>query len=237
MKLLVADDDLELSEILTLTLQKAGFEVIVAYDGVTALQLWRQERPDLVLLDVNLPRLDGFTVLQQIHQESTTPVIMLTVRDEDADVVRGLEAGADDYIGKPFSPRQLVARVRAVLRRSNAEQAKEAADRYSQQGDFYLDNERRMVQVADGPPVQLTALEFRLLAYLLHNVGHVLSPRQLIRQVWGDEAAADRTALKQLVRRLRLKIEPEPGQPRYLQTVAGVGYMLQAESISARQHG
>jgi len=227
MKLLVVDDDLELNEILTFTLRRAGFIVISAYDGVSALELWRAEQPDLILLDVNIPRLDGFGVLQQLRRETATPVIMLTVRDEEEDIVRGLEAGADDYISKPFSPRQLVARVRAVLRRSGrTENGLVGEARFLRKGCFELEMEARTVRVAGAEPVRLTALEFRLLHYLLQNAEHVLTPGQIIAQVWGDPAAADRTALKQLIRRLRRKIEPMPGAPRYLRTVPGSGYLL-----------
>lgn len=227
MKLLVVDDDLELNEILTFTLQRAGFQVLSAYDGVSALQLWRDEQPDLILLDVNMPRLDGFGVLRQVRRETSTPVILLTVRDEEEDIVQGLEAGADDYISKPFSPRQLVARVRAVLRRSGRRPGEiDNVSRFESEGAFVLDTEQRTVAIAGAEVVRLTTLEFRLLRYLMQNREHVLTPNQIIAQVWGDPEAADRAALKQLVRRLRRKIEANPSAPRYLRTVPGAGYLL-----------
>jgi DNA-binding response OmpR family regulator len=186
-----------------------------------ALKHWRADQPELVVLDVNLPDTDGFVLCRQMRQEADTPIIMLTVRGEDEDVVRGLELGADDYIHKPFSPRQLVARIQAVLRRAG--QLPVPAVR--RVGDLTLDVSRREVQIGPDKIVPLTSLETKLLDYLMLNVGHVLTGDSIIDHVWGAEGA-DRDMLRQLVYRLRHKIEPDPTNPRYIETVSGLGYGL-----------
>jgi DNA-binding response OmpR family regulator len=221
MKALVVDDDRVLADLIAFTLRREGFAVSLAYNGETALQLWRDTHPDIIVLDLNLPQVDGFTVCRQIRAEEETPIIMLTVRSEEDDIVRGLELGADDYIAKPFSPRQLVARVQAVLRRSG----KTAVPGIFHCGDLTLDSGRREVQVDKGKPVSLTPLETRLLRYLMTNAGHVLTADAIITQVWGAEGG-DRDMLRQLVRRLRRKIEPDAAHPTYIETVPGLGYGL-----------
>jgi DNA-binding response OmpR family regulator len=221
MKALIVDDDRVLADLVAFTLQREGFEVIKAYDGEMALKHWRADQPELVVLDVNLPDTDGFVLCRQMRQEADTPIIMLTVRGEDEDVVRGLELGADDYIHKPFSPRQLVARIQAVLRRAG--QLPVPAVR--RVGDLTLDVSRREVQIGPDKIVPLTSLETKLLDYLMLNVGHVLTGDSIIDHVWGAEGA-DRDMLRQLVYRLRHKIEPDPTNPRYIETVSGLGYGL-----------
>lgn len=231
MKVLIADDDRVLADVLAFTLRRAGFQIVLAHDGDAAIQRWREEQPDLIVLDVNMPRLDGFAVCQRIRQSADTPIILLTVRGDEDDIVRGLELGADDYIPKPFSPRQLVARAQAVLRRSG----RTVAPPVRQVGDLALDLSRREIRIAsaaDVAPVALTPLEARLLDYLMLNAGHVLTTEAIIDHVWGA-SGADRDMLRQLVRRLRSKMgqarhdDPEqPPRPPFIETVPGLGYGL-----------
>jgi DNA-binding response OmpR family regulator len=225
MKALVVDDDRVLADLVAFTLRREGFQILQAYDGENALRLWKEENPDLVLLDVNLPKtvpaLDGFGVCQRIRAVSDVPIILLTVRSDEEDIIFGLKAGADDYINKPFSPRQLVARVQAIMRRAG--KAKSSVN--LQAGDLWFEAERREARVLDGPPIPLTALEARLLQYLLLHAGHMLSYQDLIDHVWGP-GGGDRDMLRQLIRRLRAKIEPDPSNPSYIDTLAGYGYGL-----------
>jgi len=222
MKILIADDDLELRELLNFALRQAGYLVIQAADGVEALQRFEEEHPDLVILDVNMPHLNGFEVCRRIRAERATPVMLLTVRNSEEDQVHGLDLGADDYLTKPFSPRTLKARVRALLRRSEVEpRIPEVA------GDLRLDFERHVVSVRASAPIQLTKLEFRLMQYLLANAEHTVTSEQLTMHIWGYRGIGDRHLLKQLVHRVRLKIEQNPAEPRYLVTVPGTGYLFQ----------
>jgi DNA-binding response OmpR family regulator len=221
MKALVVDDDRVLADVVAFALRREGFQVIQAHDGTSALERWVDEKPDLIVLDVNLPKVDGFTVCQRIRKEADTPIIMLTVHSEDSEVVHGLELGADDYISKPFSPRQLVARAQAVMRRAGPVSA--PAPR--QVDDIFLASTRREVRIGQGKPVSLTHLEGRLLDYLMINAGQVLTIDTLIDHVWGPRGG-DRDMLRQLVRRLRSKIEPDPANPSYINTVPGLGYGL-----------
>lgn len=219
MKVLIVDDDLVLADVLSFTLRRAGFDTLLAHDGQTALERWRAEEPDLVILDLKLPKIDGLNVCLQIRSEATTPIIMLTVRGEDEDVVQGLEIGADDYITKPFSPTQLVARTQAVLRRSGMQFSPSRLT----VGSMVLDPSRREVYQND-KRVQLTQLEYRLLETLALNANQVLAADQLIDKVWGVNGG-DKIMLKQLVHRLRRKIETEDFPP-LIETVPGIGYAL-----------
>ncbi len=225
MKTLIVDDDRVLADVLAFTLRREGFQVILAHDGQAALQRWAEEQPDLIVLDVNLPRLDGFQVCRRIREQDDVPILLLTVRGEEDDIVHGLELGADDYITKPFSPRQLVARAHAVLRRAG----KAAIPALRRVGELTLDPSRRELRLGSGEPVSLTPLESRLLDYLMLNAGHVLPADAIINHVWGPEGG-DRDMLRQLVRRLRAKIaqagEPGAAEPGYIETVAGLGYGL-----------
>ena len=216
---LVVDDDRILADLIAFTLRREGFQVMLAHDGTAALRRWRETQPAIVILDVNLPQMDGFAVCRAIRAEADTPIILLTVREEEDDIVHGLGVGADDYIVKPFSPRQLVARVQAALRRTG--RGGQTAAR--QVGQLTLDINRREVRVGDGEPTSLTPLENRLLDYLMLNAGHILTIEDIINHVWGADGG-DRDALRQLVRRLRAKIEPDPANPIYIETVAGLGY-------------
>ena len=221
MKILVVDDDRVLADLVAFALRRENFTAILAHDGEAALRRWENERPDLVVLDVNLPKLDGFSVCQQIRAQDGTPIILLTVRDDEEDVIRGLQLGADDYVSKPFSPRQLVARIYAVLRRTN----KTPITATRQVGLLALDPTRREVRVADAAPILLTPLETRLLDLLMTNAGQILAVETIIDHVWGAEGG-DRDMLRQLVRRLRAKIEPDPTHPSLIETVPSTGYGL-----------
>ena len=221
MKALIVDDDRVLADLVAFTLRRDGFEVTQAHDGEMALRRWADEQPDLIILDVNLPKLDGFAVCRRIREEADTPIILLTVRGEEDDIVRGLALGADDYIVKPFSPRQLVARAQAVLRRVG----KTPALAIHQVGELTLDPSRRELRLGEGEAITLTPLENRLLDYLMINAGQILTIETLINHIWGAEGG-DRDMLRQLVRRLRSKIEPNPAQPIYIETVPGLGYGL-----------
>jgi DNA-binding response OmpR family regulator len=223
MKILIVDDDIELRELIGFALRQAGYLVVTAADGAEALTMFDREQPDLLILDVNLPQISGLEVCRRVRETATTPIMMLTVRSSEEDQVQGLDMGADDYLTKPFSPRTLLARVRALLRRAEI-------DRPSPQGvgDLVLDVEGQAVRVRDDAPIRLTNLEFRLLQYLLANAGHTIPVERLTTHVWGYRGLGDRQMLKQLVHRLRQKIETNPSDPEYLVTVAGVGYSLQA---------
>ncbi|MEP7010742.1 MAG: response regulator transcription factor [Acidobacteriota bacterium] len=226
MKILVVDDDPDLRDLIGYTLRRDGYFVIESEDGAAALLMAEFERPDLVLLDVNLPRLDGFEVCRRMRANPATsaiPIVMLTVRGTEEDQVRGLDLGADDYLAKPFSPRTLLARVRALLRRSGVAERPQPLS----VGELLIDAEGQSVQVAGAEPVRLTRLEFRLLQLLAANAGSDLPFERLLRHVWGDRISGDRQALKQLVHRLRQKIETQPAEPRYLLSAAGIGYRLE----------
>ena len=222
MKALVVDDDRVLADVVAFTLRREGFEVILAYDGATALRRYADGQPDLVVLDVNMPKMDGFTVCRRIREQSATPILLLTVRGEEDDIVHGLEIGADDYIVKPFSPRQLVARAQAILRRAGQTPASPSL----QVGDLKFNPQRREVIVGQGEPISLTPLESSLLDCLMINAGQVLTIDTIIDHVWGP-SGGDKDMLRQLVHRLRGKIETDPANPTYIQTVAGLGYGLQ----------
>jgi DNA-binding response OmpR family regulator len=219
MKVLVVEDDLALSDVVAFTLRRAGYEVLTAYDGLAGFELFEQAAPDLILLDLNLPRLDGMGVCRRVRAVSRVPIIILSVRGEDEAVVRGLELGADDYVVKPFSPTQLVARIRAVMRRTGVQSAPATLEA----GGLALDRSRGEVQREGAPPIRLTSLELRLLEALMLDPGRVLHSDALIAAVWGPDGG-DRTMLKQLVYRLRAKIEDEASQPAFIETVPGIGY-------------
>ncbi len=219
MKVLLVEDDLALSDVVSFTLRRAGYEVTVAYDGLAALEAFETAAPDLLLLDLNLPRLDGLGVCRRVRAVSEAPIIILSVRGEDEAVVRGLEMGADDYMVKPFSPTQLVARIRAVTRRAGVQTTPGTLEA----GGLTLDRSRGEARRGDNPPVRLTALELKLLEALMRDPGRVLSADALIAAVWGPEGG-DRTMLKQLVYRLRAKIEDDAAQPGFIETVPGIGY-------------
>jgi DNA-binding response OmpR family regulator len=227
MKILIVDDDLELLGLISYALRQAGYMTVEASDGAAALAAFESESPDLVILDVNLPRLSGLEVCKHIRDTSAAPVMMLTVRNSEEDQVQALDLGADDYLTKPFSPRTLLARVRALLRRAGG--GEKPAPLVA--GAFVLDAERQAVSVAGKASARLTRLEYRLLQLLLANAGHTLPSERLLRHVWGSRASDDRQLLKQLVHRLRQKIEADAAEPRYLVTVSGLGYALRPDGV------
>jgi DNA-binding response OmpR family regulator len=224
MKVLIADDDRDLLELIGFALTQAGFFVLKAGDGTTALRMFEAEAPDLLVLDINMPGATGFQVCAAVRARSSVPVMMLTVRSEEEDLVKALELGADDYLTKPFSPRTLLARVRALLRRAGMESSAPLAA-----GRVALNMNEHTVRIGDAAPVRLTKLELRLLHMLLANAGRTVSSDRLLVQIWGHRNSGDRQLLKQLVHRLRQKIEADPAVPRVLQTAAGAGYKLVVE--------
>jgi DNA-binding response OmpR family regulator len=219
-KVLVADDDADLRELIAFGLAQAGYLVIKAADGPAALERFAAESPDLVVLDINMPGMSGFQVCDAIRRGSRVPVLMLTVRGEEEDLVRALDLGADDYLTKPFSPRTLLARIRALLRRSGMEPGAPLAA-----GRVTLDVTEHAVRIGTAPPVRLTKLELRLLQMLLAHAGRTVNSDHLLVHVWGHRSGGDRQLLKQLVHRLRQKIEADPSAPSLLRTAAA-GYKL-----------
>jgi DNA-binding response OmpR family regulator len=224
-KVLVVDDDRVLSDLLAFSLRKEGYQVIQAFDGKSALERWESDQPDLIILDINLPRsvpaLDGFTLCARIREVSDTPIILLTVRSAEGDIIRGLKLGADDYVLKPFSPRQLIARVEAVLRRTG----KTPAPAVFEFPGLVFDPARREVALPGDLLVVLTPLENRLLECLSLRQGSYIPMDDLINQVWGY-GQANRDMLRQLVRRLRRKIEPAPDPQVFIANRPGLGYGL-----------
>jgi DNA-binding response OmpR family regulator len=224
-QVLVVDDEPMVREVLARYLRREGFDVAVAADGEEALARLQSEDPDLVLLDLMLPRVDGYEVLRQLRARADTPVIMITARGGETDRVVGLEIGADDYVTKPFSPREVVARVRAVLRRSDSGPSgpEHGVRRY---GEISVDRGRREVSRA-GEPLALTRKEFDLLAYLCAHPGQTFTRSQLLSEVWDFAWEGDSSTVTVHVRRLREKIEADAADPRHLVTVWGVGYRFE----------
>jgi len=224
-RILIVEDEESFSDPLSYLLEKEGFEVTVAADGNEALSVFERDGADLILLDLMLPGMSGTEVCRQVRQRSNVPVIMLTAKDSEIDKVVGLELGADDYVTKPYSSRELVARVRAVLRRQGEPEELVAATLGA--GPVRMDVERHVVSV-DGEQVSLPLKEFELLEMLLRNAGRVLTRGQLIDRVWGSDYVGDTKTLDVHVKRLRSKIEPDPSSPRHLVTVRGLGYKFEA---------
>ncbi|MEW6524231.1 MAG: response regulator transcription factor [Bacillota bacterium] len=223
--ILVVDDQESIVRLVTYGLEQAGYRTVRAYDGVTALSIAEQERPDLIVLDLMLPGLDGLEVCRRLRlQGIATPIIMLTARGEEIDRVLGLELGADDYMAKPFSPRELVARVRSVLRRTNG--AVVASGQILRFGPLVINLDEYTVAV-DGSFVTLTPREFELLAFLARHAGKVFSREQILDQVWGYEFAGETRLVDMHISNVRNKIEADAKNPRYLLTVRGVGYKLE----------
>jgi two-component system response regulator RegX3 len=224
-RVLVVEDEDSISEPLAYMLRKEGFEVAIADDGPAGLAAFDRDGADLVLLDLMLPGLSGTEVCRELRTRSAVPVIMLTARDSEVDKVVGLELGADDYVTKPFSHRELVARIRAVLRRHGGTAPADDGTAL-EAGPVRMDVDRHLVTVA-GEAVQLPLKEFDLLELLLRNVGRVLTRGQLIDRVWGSDYVGDTKTLDVHVKRLRAKIEPDPASPKHLLTVRGLGYKLE----------
>ena len=223
MKVLFVEDDVDLLDLTTYALRREGYEVVAAVDGLQGLARWEAERPDLVLLDGNLPGLNGFEVCRRIRQAGDTPIVMLTARDQEEDIVRGLQLGADDYVTKPFSAKQLVARMQAVLRRSQADPYRQAAS-VVRAGDLVLDLQSHEATKA-GRAVQLTVLEFKLLYMLALNEGRVIPYSRLVEYAWGYDGG-DASLLKTHISHIRDKLGLDAGQPGAIRAVAGVGYSM-----------
>jgi two-component system alkaline phosphatase synthesis response regulator PhoP len=224
--ILIVDDDHSITRVVRGYLEQAGYAVLAAHDGATALRLLRTDRPDLLVLDVMLPDRDGWEITRIIRADAdlaTTPIIMLTARVEDTDKIVGLELGADDYITKPFNAREVVARVRALLRRSQLGQSAGVAPSVLAAGRLRLDLAQHTLTV-DGAPVELTRTEFKLLHVLMAHPGHTLARDELLEKVMGYSYEGMGRTLDTHIRNLRKKIEADPDQPAYIQTVYGVGY-------------
>ncbi|MGH2486345.1 MAG: response regulator transcription factor [Ktedonobacterales bacterium] len=223
----VADDDPQLLRLVTRNLQLEDFEAVGVSDGQQALERIEEKAPDLVILDVMMPKLDGFTVCERVRAFSAVPIIIVTARGQDQDKVRGLDIGADDYLTKPFSVDELLARVRAVLRRSqlNATQSGLGLRSAITIGELTIDFAQRRVVLA-GREVDMTPVEYRLLAYLAQNAGRVITQDLLLEHVWGEEYVGESHLLQVNVNRLRRKIEQDPTHPRYLLTKTGIGYLF-----------
>jgi DNA-binding response OmpR family regulator len=221
-KILMIDDDIELLGLTQMWLQNAGYDAVTAEDGSTGLRRVYSSRPDLVLLDVNMPRLDGWEVCRRIRDMSDIPVIMVTINGQRADRLRGFNLGADDYITKPFDFPEMVARVGAVLRRAGTARQQDKKGTFHQ-GDLEIDWRSRQVYVS-GERVKLSPTEFRLLSCLIENRGWVVTHEELLRKAWGPNYIGDRSFVKLYIRYLRRKIEAEPNRPRYILTERGIGY-------------
>jgi two-component system, OmpR family, response regulator VicR len=222
-RILIVEDEQNIVDILKFNLHKEGFETLEAHDGQQGLELAEREKPDLILLDLMLPEMDGFTVCRRIRQQSQVPILMLTAREEEVDKVLGLELGADDYITKPFSPRELMARVKANLRRTAEEPVKKTGHPVLQSGDLEVDPVQYEVRRA-GEVLELTLREFELVKFLMEQKGQIFTRENLLEKVWGYEYYGDVRTVDVTVRRLREKLEREPSRPEYILTKRGVGY-------------
>jgi two-component system KDP operon response regulator KdpE len=221
--ILIVDDEPRMRRFVRMNLELEGLRVSEASDGLDAIRKVREEMPDLVVLDVEMPHLDGFETLAEIRRASVVPVIMLTVRGEEEERIQGLDLGADDYVTKPFSARELVSRINAVLRRVQLSSPAERSSRIEVDERLSVDFDRREVLV-NGEPVKLRPTEYRLLHFFVQNPGRMLSHEQLLSKVWGPEYVDDNQLLRLYVTYLRQKIEPDPSNPRYIFNERGVGY-------------
>jgi DNA-binding response OmpR family regulator len=222
-RILLVDDEQSVQTLLTYPLRKDGYEVVAALDGREALDRFAEQRFDLVVLDIMLPKLDGIEVCRRLRSRSQVPIIMLTAKDDEIDKVLGLEMGADDYITKPFSVREFRSRVKAALRRSEMLRGRPGGEEPIVAGELGIDFERRAV-TARGEAVRLTYVEFEILSTLAGTPGRVMTREMLLEQVWGDSAYRDPRTIDVHIRHLREKLERDPRQPEYLFTVRGVGY-------------
>ncbi len=227
--ILIVDDEQSILDLLQYNLERSGYTTVVASNGLDAIHLAHRHHPDLAILDITMPGMDGLEVCTRLHLDLGTPVILLTARDTEVDKIVGLEIGADDYVTKPFSPRELVARIKAVLRRVQTPAA--ASTSRLLLGPLFLDPLTREVKLHDHP-VNLTAKEFILMEYLMRHVGLALSRHAILDHVWGYDYYGDPRTVDVHIRRLREKIEPDPGQPHFIVTVPGVGYKFQVDMTS-----
>jgi DNA-binding response OmpR family regulator len=227
-KILVVDDEKKIVEIIRAYLEREGYQVISAFDGKMALDLARSQLPGLIILDLMLPEISGWDVCRTIRKESEVPIIMLTARDEVTDKIVGLEMGADDYLTKPFDPKELVSRVRAVLRRTETKSSQKNLIRV---GDMSIDIEKRQV-ISNNNAIELTHNEFDLLRVMAENPGRVFSRMQLLDKVQGDAYEGYERTIDSHIKNLRKKIEPDPEHPRLIITVYGVGYKMEEKTLA-----
>jgi len=220
---LVVDDDVHILRMMQRILELEGYRALVASSGETALEVFDEETPRLVLLDIMMPGMDGYTVCQRIREFSPVPIIMVTARDNEEEKIKGLDAGADDYMTKPFASKELAARVRAVLRRTKLWDEHPEPTFHSD--DLIIDFARHIVTLR-GQEVDLTATEYRLLSYLVHNAGRLVTPDQILQAVWGEEYIGEYHLLRVNIARLRQKLEDDPKEPRFITTRIGIGYMF-----------
>ncbi len=226
-RVLIVDDDRTLVRLMREALSKSEFEIITAFNGIDALQELYAKQPDLVLLDVMMPRMDGWETATRIRQVSKVPIIMLTAKDEESDKLKGFAAGVDDYVTKPFSFAEMVARVQAVLNRARMTPVEHKPKRYSS-GNLVIDTDARRV-IKDGKVIELTPTEYRLLVTLAENAGRVLSHEQLLNKVWGYEYGEDTGYVKRYIWYLRRKVENDPRKPEHILTERGFGYLFQGD--------
>jgi two-component system KDP operon response regulator KdpE len=227
--ILAVDDEIGILRLIRLELSNQGFRVLLASDGAEALQLAEHHRPDLVILDIMMPEMNGFEVMRRLHERGSVPVILLTARDHDEDKVRGLELGADDYVAKPFNPEELSARVRAVLRR--ASRGERSTNQLVRAGNVEIDLDRRLVRKA-GAAVALTRTEWLLLHHMALNAGKVMFNAELLGRVWGPEYRDDVQYLRVWISRIRGKLEDTPASPTIIKTLQGIGYLFNADPES-----
>lgn len=227
-RILLIEDEVPIADSVAYALEQEGFEVQCAYDGLAGLSAFRSFYPDLIILDLMLPKLNGLDLCRTVRRESNVPIIILTAKTEEIDRILGLELGADDYICKPFSIKELIARVRAVLRRTEAAREREDAVKF-RVGGIELDAARRRV-IVNGKQVHLPLKQFELLRVLMANKNRVVTREELLKKVWGTDSVSDSGTLDVHIRWLREKIEPDPSRPRYIKTLRGIGYrMLESE--------
>jgi len=224
MKALVADDDSDLRALIAFTLTQGGFEVRSAENGETALRLFEIEPPSLLLLDLNMPAIDGLQVCREVRRQSNVPIMVLTVRDREDDLIAAFESGADDYVRKPFSPRTLLARARALVRRAEPVHAPRI-----EAGNATLDLERHTFRLGESRETHLTPLELKAMQLLVSSAGRTVTAERMLMHVWNRSTARERRTLKQLIYRLRMKLELDPASPEILQTTPGAGYKLNVD--------
>ena len=220
---LVVDDDVRILRMMRRILELEGYHTLTASNGEAALDVFDEQSPDMILLDIRMPGMDGYTVCRHIREFSQLPIIMVTAKDNDEEKVEGLDAGADDYVTKPFSSKELTARVRAVLRRTKLWD--DHPQPTFQSDDLVVDFARHSVTL-NGQEANLTATEYRLLSYLAHNAGRVVTPDQILERVWGEEYIGEQHLLRVSIARLRQKLKDDPKKPRFIVTRIGIGYML-----------
>jgi DNA-binding response OmpR family regulator len=225
MKVLVVDDDRTLADVIAFTFKREGYEVILAEDGEVAYSRWQNDLPDLIILDVNLPKEDGFSLCRRIRSQSDVPIILLTVRSDEEDILGGFHLGADDYITKPFSPRQLMARVKAVMRRSK----KKNPTAIREWKNISLFINRHELKIGENPSIQLSGLELRLMDCLMINAGQIVTPEIIIDYVWGPNGG-DMDMVRQLIHRLRVKIDKAFPDQINITNIPGIGYELEPKN-------